>query len=272
MSMKYKVIIITGGSSGIGRACVESFGKAGGTIVFTGRNEERMKETKAFLTSNGIEHLGISMDVSSEESNRKLVEQTIKKFGKIDIIINNAGISMRALFEDLELEAFKKVFDINFYGSIYLTKYALPHLLQSKGVIVGISSINGHRSTPARIAYNSSKYALEGFYETLRMEVMKRGVHVLVVSPGFTASNIRNAALDKNGSPQSESPRDESKMMQPEEVARAVIKGIKRKKRDVLLTTQGKMLVFLNKFTPGLLDKIVYNYMAREPDSPLKNR
>jgi short-subunit dehydrogenase len=185
-------------------------------------------------------------------------------------VINNAGISMRALFKDLDMDVFRKVMDINFYGTVYLTKYALPHILASGGTIVGVSSINGHRGTPARTAYTASKFAMEGFFEALRTEVMKSGVHILLVSPGFTGTNIRNTALNEKGLPQGESPRDENAMMTSEQVAKAILKGIRKKKRDIVLTTQGKLVVFLNKWIPGIMDQIVYNHMAKEKDSPFK--
>jgi len=268
--MKDKVVIITGATSGIGKGCAEVFGEAGAKIVFTGRSVERMAEVKQLLSAKGIDHHGFIMDVSNEEENKKLVEETISRYGKIDILINNAGISMRALFEETDLEVFKKVMDINFYGTVYATKYALPHILKSKGSIVGVSSINGHRGTPARTAYTASKYAMEGFFEALRTEVMKKDVHILVVSPGFTGSNIRNAALNKDGEEQGESPRDEGKMMTPETVARKIMKGIKTRKRDIVLTGFGKLVVFLNKWIPGWMDNMTYSHMAKEKDSPFK--
>jgi dehydrogenase/reductase SDR family protein 7B len=177
---------------------------------------------------------------------------------------------MRALFEEMDLDVFQKVMDINFNGALYATKFSLPHILKTKGSIIGISSINGHRGTPARSAYAASKFAMEGFYESLRTEVMKRGVHILVVSPGFTSSNIRNEALTADGMSQGGSPRNEGKMMSPLEVANQTYKAMIRRKRDLVLTSQGKLAVFLNKWMPARMDKIVYDMMAKEPDSPLK--
>ena len=217
--MKDKVVIITGGSSGIGKACAYAFGRAGAKVVITGRDAKKLEEVSDGLINLGIENLTLIADVSKEENSELLAAQTIQRFGRIDILINNAGISMRALFEDLEMKVFKKVMDINFYGTVFATKYCLPHILETKGSIVGISSINGYRGTPARTAYTASKYAMQGFLESLRTEVMNRGVHVLVACPGFTSSNIRNAALVADGSVQGESPREEDKMMSAEEVA-----------------------------------------------------
>lgn len=268
--MKDKVVIITGASSGIGEACAFAFGKAGAKVVITGRNAIKLEEVSHRLAQEDIENLTFVADVSQEESNKALVAQTIQQYGKIDVLINNAGISMRALFEDLETKVFRKVMDINFYGTIYATKYCLPHILASKGSIVGVSSINGYRGTPARTAYTASKYAMQGFLEALRTEVMHRGVHVLVACPGFTNSNIRNAALTADGSAQGESPREEEKMMSSEEVATAILKATQKRKRDIILTSQGKLVVFLNKWMPKMMDKIVYNHMAKEKDSPFK--
>ena len=268
--MKNKVVIITGGSSGIGKACAFAFGKAGAKIVITGRDARKLEEVSDDLTKQGIDNLTLIADVSNENNNELLVEQTLQRFGKIDILINNAGISMRALFEDLDMKVFKKVMDINFYGTVYATKACLPYILESKGSIVGISSINGYRGTPARTAYTASKYAMQGFLESLRTEVMHREVHILVACPGFTSSNIRNAALVADGSVQGESPREEDKMMSAEEVADEILKATKKRKRDIVLTTQGKLAVFLNKWAPGFMDKVVFNHMAKEKDSPFK--
>lgn len=270
--MKDKVVIITGGSSGIGKALAIEFGKLGAKIVITGRNEARLNEVGQALDQINAPNLCLALDVSNEKDNEQLVKETIKSFGKIDILINNAGISMRALLEEIDLKVFKKVMDINFNGTLYATKYCLPHILASKGSIVGISSINGYRGTPARTAYTASKYAMNGFFEALRTEVMHRGVHILVACPGFTGTNIRNAALTADGTSQGDSPRDEGKMMTAEAVAQGIIKAIKKRKRDIVFTTQGKLAVFLNKWMPGRMDQIVFNVFAKEPDSPFEGK
>ena len=270
--MKDKVVIITGGSSGIGKALAMHFGKTGSKVVITGRNEERLNKVGQELDALNIPNLCLKLNVANETDNEALVKETIKTFGRIDILINNAGISMRALFEEIEMDVFKRVMDINFYGTLYATKYCLPHILESKGSIVGVSSINGYRGTPARTAYTASKYAMNGFFESLRTEVMHRGVHILVACPGFTASNIRNAALTADGTAQGHSPRDEGKMMTADEVAQSIYKAVVKRKRDIVLTTQGKLAVFLNKWMPGRMDKIVFNVFAKEPDSPFSKK
>ncbi|MEQ9468562.1 MAG: SDR family oxidoreductase [Ekhidna sp.] len=263
-----KVAIITGGSSGIGKSLVLKYASEGYAVVFTGRNGERMAQVAKELGERP--HLALELNAGDRDDNQRMVEETVQKFGRIDVLICNAGISMRALFEDVDLDVFKSLMDINFYGAIYATKFALPHLLETKGTIIAISSINGWRSTPARTAYSSSKFAMQGFFESLRTEVMTRGVHVLVVCPGFTSSNIRNAALTADGKAQGESPRDEKKMMTSDEVADRTFKAAQKKKRDLILTFEGKMAVFLNKIIPSRLDKMIYNMMKKEPDNPLK--
>ena len=263
-----KVAIITGGSSGIGKSLVLKYAAEGYAVAFTGRNKDRMDEVVDALEDRP--HLALYLDAAKPEDNEEMVTSTIKEFGRIDVLICNAGISMRALFEDTKLEVFKKLMDINFYGAIYATKFAIPFLLETKGTIIAISSINGRRSTPARSAYTASKFAIQGFYETLRMELMTRGVHVLVVCPGFTSSNIRNSALTAHGDVQGESPRNERNMMSAEEVASRTFAAALKKKRDLVLTRDGKLAIFFNKFVPGWVDRKIYDRMKKEPDNPLK--
>ncbi|MEJ8755986.1 SDR family oxidoreductase [Pontibacter sp. H259] len=268
--MKDKVVLITGGTSGIGKACAFAFGKAGAKVAVSGRNQQNLDETSRELSAAGIENVAINADVSIETDCQRMVQETVDRFGKLDVLINNAGISMRALFQDVELDVIRKVMDINFWGTVYTTKFALPYIMAAKGSIIGISSIAGYRGLPARTGYSASKFAMHGFLETLRTEMLHKGVHVLLACPGFTASNIRNTALAANGQQQGESPRDEGNMMTAEEVADRILKATIKRKRDLVMTFQGKLTVFLNKWLPGLTDKLVYNVMAKEKDSPLR--
>lgn len=268
--MKNKVVIITGGSSGIGRACAFAFGMAGCRVVITGRDAARLAETAQELAARNITCLPVVSDVSQEADVKRIIDETVKAYNRIDILINNAGISMRALFEDLDLSVIRQVMDINFWGTVYATKYALPYITDAKGSIIGISSIAGYRGLPGRTGYSASKFAMQGFLEALRTELLPKKVHVLVACPGFTASNIRNTALAANGNVQGESPRDEAKMMTAEEVADQILKATIERKRDLVMTFQGKFTVFLNKWFPALADKLVYNHMKKEKDSPFK--
>ncbi|SHH99226.1 Short-chain dehydrogenase [Chryseolinea serpens] len=268
--MKHKVVVITGGTSGIGLALAQEFGLKGSKVFITGRDQTGLDKAVAELRDKGILVYGLQADVSKEEDNKRMAEEVIKRYGTIDVLINNAGISMRALFEDVDLEVVKKVMDINFYGVLYATKYCLPEIVKNKGSIVGISSIAGYCGLPGRTGYSASKFALNGFLEVLRTEYLKRDVHVLTACPGFTSSNIRKRSLTKNGKAQGESPREEGKMMTAEECARHIYKATVKRKRNIVLTTEGKIAVFLSKWLPSLSDKIVYEAMARETDAPIK--
>lgn len=268
--MKDKTVIVTGGSSGIGKALAMEFASAGANVVIAARNEGKLNETTVALQQSGFKVTAITCDVSDPVQAERLVAETIQRFGNIDVLINNAGISMRGLFADTSLDVLRQIMNVNFWGSVYCTKYALPYLLKSQGSVVGISSIAGKKGLPGRTGYSASKFALEGFLETLRTENLKNNLHVLVACPGFTASSIRQSALGPDGSPQSESPRNEQKMMSAETVAKHIFDAVVKRKRDLVLTTNGKLTVFLNKFFPGWLDKVVYNHMSKEPGSPFK--
>lgn len=268
--MKEKVVVITGGSSGIGKALAQEFGSHGSRVLITGRNKAELDATVTELSMKGITISGFQSDVSREEDNRKMAEEAIKLFGRIDILINNAGISMRAMFEEVDLDVLRKLMDINFFGVVYATKFCLPEIKKNKGSIIGISSIAGFRGLPARTGYSASKFALNGFLESLRTELLKAGVHVLTACPGFTATNIRKRSLTTDGSAQGESPRDEGKMMTAEECARHIYNATVRRKKILVLTGQGKLTVFLNKWLPSLTDKLVYNVMAKEGNAPIK--
>jgi dehydrogenase/reductase SDR family protein 7B len=267
--MKDKVVLITGGTSGIGKALAFAFGRAGARIVITGRNVQHLQATSEALGAQHIENLALAADVSIPDDCARMVSETITRFGQLDILINNAGISMRALFQDLDLDVIRRVMDINFYGTVYATKYALPHILKTKGSVLGISSIAGYRGLPGRTGYSASKFAMHGFLETLRTEVLDKGVHVMIACPGFTASNIRNTALTANGQEQGASPLEEGKIMRPEEVADRILNATRQRKRDLVMTTQGKLTVFLNKWLPGLTDRLVLRHFQKEKDSPV---
>ncbi len=214
--------------------------------------------------------LCVKADVSVEEDCRALVDAAVNAFGGIDILVNNAGLSMRAMFRDLDLKVIHRLMDVNFWGTVYCTKYALPWLLKSKGSVVGVISIAGFAGLPARTGYASSKYAIRGFLDTLRIEHLYDGLHVMVFAPGFTASNVRNAALTADGSSQGKTPRDEASMMSAEECALHLAKGLKRRRNQVILTPIGKLTVFMHNLWPSLTDRLEFSYMAKEPDSPFK--
>ena len=267
--MKDKIVVITGASSGIGKALAYEFASRGASLVLAARRMDRLQQIEQELP--GTEILSVQADVSKEEDCENLMKQAVDRFGQIDVLINNAGISMRALFADLDISVMKRLMDVNFWGTVYCTKSALPHLLKTKGSVVGVISIAGYVGLPARTGYSASKYAIRGFLDALRIENLKTGLHVLVAAPGFTASEVREVALTQDGSAQGQTPRDESKMMTAEECAKHIANAVKKRKRELILTfVEGKLTVFLGKFLPRLLDKLTFNHMRKEPDSPFK--
>ena len=267
--MKGKVVIITGASSGIGKALAKNLCLRGARLTLGARRLDQLEALKDELNEPDI--LCVETDVSLESNCKRLIELTIEKYGRIDVMINNAGISMRALFNDMDLGVMHRLMDVNFFGTVYCTKYALPYLLETKGSLVGVISIAGYVGLPARAAYSASKFAVRGFLDTIRIEHLHSGLHVLVAAPGFTASEVRKVALTANGTPQNETPRDEGAMMSAETCAQYIVEAIRKRKRELILTfTEGKLTVLLGKFFPVLLDHLTYKHMAKEPDSPLK--
>ncbi len=255
---KDKVVVVTGGTEGIGKALVVALIEEGAKVATCGRNHDKLYRLQTEYPAANL-HTMVA-DVSSENDCRRFMESTIKVFGGIDILINNAGISMRALLKDASIEVIQKVMDINFYGTVNCTRHALGSIVSRKGTIVGVSSIAGYRGLPGRSGYSASKFAVQGWLESIKTELMSDGVHVMWVCPGFTTSNIRNAALNKDGQSHGETPMDEDSMMPAEVCASHILKAIRKKKRTLVLTFTGKRTVFMQKFFPKLSDKLVHNF------------
>ena len=270
MDFKSKTVIVTGASSGIGLALAREFAAAGANVVMGARSEDKLAAVAAEIKAAGGAAAYTAADVTKEEDCKRLIDCAIEEFGGIDILICNAGLSMRAIFDDVDLNVLHRLMDVNFWGTVNCCKYALPYLQKSKGSIVGISSVAGLHGLPARTGYSASKYAMTGFLETLRIENLKKGLHVMVACPGFTASNVRFSALTADGSQQGSTPREEGKMMTAEQVAHIVARGIARRKRLCLMEIEGRATHFVKKFAPGLVDKLFYYVMSKEPDSPFK--
>lgn len=270
MDWKSKVILVTGASSGIGAALCRDYLQRGAFVAMAARNLEKMQEIANGFPQDQV--LAISTDVSKEEDCREFVAAAVEKFGGIDVLINNAGISMRALFQDLNLDILKHLIDVNFWGTVYCTHAAMPYLLKSKGSLCGVSSIAGYQGLPARSGYSASKFAMHGFLNTIRIETLKQGLHVMIACPNFTASNIRNNALTADGDTQGETPLDENKLMSSEKVASIIIRGIERRKRTSIISTEGKLIVLFGKILPAWLDKKVYKRMKEEKNSPFNKK
>ena len=252
---------MTGGTDGIGKAMVDELLQSGAKVATCGRDHDKLYRLQASYPSSPL-HTMVA-DVSSENDCRRFIETTIKVFCGIDVLINNAGISMRALLKDASTEVLRKVMDINFFGAVYCTKYALDSIIERKGTIVGISSIAGYRGLPGRSAYSASKYALQGWLEAIKTELLNSGVHVMWVSPGFTASNIRYAALNKDAVSHGETPLDESSLMTASECANRILTAVQKKKRSLVMTFADKRTVFMNKIFPGLTDKLVHRFFFK---------
>ncbi len=206
-----KVVVVTGASSGIGEAMAREYAKMGAKVVMAARREEELKRIASEIEAEGGKVAYSACDVVKEEECKRLIEVAIEAFGSIDVLICNAGLSMRALFDDCDLKVLHRLMDVNFWGTVNCTKYALPWLQRSKGSLVGISSVAGIHGLPGRTGYSASKYAMTGFLDTIRVENLKKGLHVMTACPGFTASNVRFSALTADGSQQGETPRNEDR-------------------------------------------------------------
>ena len=257
-----KIVVITGGSDGIGKALVAQFLALGAKVATCGRNENKLSLLATEFPSSNL--FTAQVDVSKQDESEAFIKQVVDNWGRIDVLINNAGISMRALVSEVSVQTLQNVMDINFWGTVYCTKAALTSIQQNKGVIVGVSSIAGYRGLPGRSGYSASKFALNGWLEALKTELYASGTHVMWVCPGFTTSNIRNAALDKNAKAQGESPMDEGAMMSSEQCATHIIHAIEKRKRSLVLTFTGKRTVFMNKFFPAWADKLVHHFFFKD--------
>ncbi len=262
---KGKVVLVTGASSGIGQALAEEARELGASIAVCARNLDRLRS----LFPEDEYTLSLSCDVIDPEQCKSFVEACMAKFGRIDILLNNAGASMRALFSDTQIAVLERLMDVNFWGTVNMTKYAQSAIEAQNGVILGVSSIAGYRGLPARSGYSASKFAMQGFLESLRTELLHSGTHVMWVSPGFTASRIRQQALNAEGEKQEETPLKEDKLMSAQKCAQLILEAVRKRKRTLVLTKQGKLTVWMNKLLPGLTDKLVYNHFRKEADSPL---
>jgi short-subunit dehydrogenase len=267
---KDKVVIVTGASSGIGKAVAREFARNGSKVVLASRSEAKLKDLEQELRNAGFDVLNVQTDVTKEEECRILVEKTVQRYGKIDILVNNAGISMKALFRESDLAVLHRLMDVNFWGTVHCTKYALPYILKAGGSLVAVSSIAGFHGLPGRSGYSASKFAIHGFMETIRIEHLKDHLHVMIIAPGFTATDIRKHALLADGKEQMESPLDEKKLMSAEYVAKWILKGIRKRKRNKILTWEGRFTALFQRIIPHTVDYAYYKSLSREKNSHFK--
>lgn len=269
-SLKGKNILITGASSGIGEALAREAAKVGANVSLAARSIDKLALLHKELQTLGVTVATVVTDVTKESDCQNFIDKSIAELGSIDVLINNAGISMRAPFEEVQLGVLEEVMDVNYWGTVRCTKAALPELLKSKGSLVAVSSVSGFKGLPGRTGYVSSKFATNGLFESLRMEYMSRGLHTLIACPGFTSSSIRYNARKADGSLQEDTPADESKMDNPTDVARDILQAIRDRKDFMLTNKQGRIIFWMNKFFPKYLEKRMHKAIAAEPNSPIK--
>lgn len=267
---KNKNVIITGASSGIGEALTIALSSQGANLVIGARSYAKLKDLKNQIAENN-KIICVTCDVTKKDDCDNLIKTTIKELGSIDVLINNAGITMRAPFAETSLQTLEKVMQTNYWGTLYCSQAALPHLLKSKGSLVAVSSVTGFKGLPGRSAYAASKFAIHGLYESIRMEYQHKDLNVLIACPGFTSTNIRFNALNAAGNLQQESPMDEEKMTTPEDVAKDIMQAIRNRDNFMLTDKQGKIIKWLNFFFPKLLEKKIHNTISKEPNSPILN-
>lgn len=265
-----KVVLITGASSGIGMALAKAGAQKGFNLMLSGRNTQALRDlTRALMDQYPNQKFEfLSGEISDLIFCKNLINRCLERLGVLDILINNAGISMRGILNETDLAVLHRVMDVNFWGAVYSTKFALPYLLSQKGSVIGISSIAGFKGLPARTAYSASKFALQGFLESLRIENRHKGLHVLIACPGYTASNIRKSALNTTGAAQGETPLNEDRLMSAEEAARQIWLAYDKKSLYAILTLQGKLAVWINKLSPKIADWLTFKVISKEPHSP----
>ncbi|MCH9026015.1 MAG: SDR family oxidoreductase [Proteobacteria bacterium] len=252
-----KTIIITGASEGIGRALALELAPQGPRLVLAARNRERLESLARECAAAGATTLVCRCDVTGKADCESLVKNSIDRFGRIDILVNNAGATMWAEFSEVsDLLVFRELMDINYLGAVYCTHFALPHLLESRGLIVAVASLAGLTGVPSRTGYAASKHAMVGFFESLRIELRGTGVGVSIIAPDFVVSQIHRRAIKGDGEIMGETPMQEARIMSTEDCA-ALIAGAMRKRQRLLITSaRGKMGRWLKLIAPGLIDRI----------------
>jgi short-subunit dehydrogenase len=255
-----QVAIVTGASSGIGQALALQLAGQGAKVVLAARRANRLEQVAAGCRQAGGEALAVPTDVGDEAQCKILVARAIEKFDRLDLLINNAGVAVSALFEDFpNLQLFKHNMDVNFYGSVYCTYYALPYLKKTRGRVVAVSSLGGKSAIPYNTSYCSSKYAMHGFYDALRMELIQHGVSVTVICPSWVRTEFHEAQMDKNGMPRGERGRAyyTRKMMTSDQCAQIVLNSAYKRSREVLMGP-GVLAVWLKAVAPGFLDWLTF--------------
>jgi len=259
------VAIVTGASSGIGQALALQLASQGARVVIAARRSGLLEDVAAACRLAGGETLAVPTDVSDEAQCKRLIEKAIQAFGRLDLLINNAGLAATALFKDFpDLDLFKQTIGVNFYGAVHCTYYALPYLQQSRGRIVAISSLGGKAPLPYNTPYIASKFALHGFFDSLRMELLQYGVSVTVICPSWVVTGFHEAQMNKDGVPKG--PRGRAiytkRTMSAGRCARITLQATARRKREVLMGP-GRLASWLKLLAPGFLDWFAVNVFLK---------
>ncbi|MCH7939403.1 MAG: SDR family oxidoreductase [Candidatus Marinimicrobia bacterium] len=251
MTFKDQVTIITGASSGIGAELARQLAAGGARLALAARRAELLEEVAADCRQLGGQAVAVPTDITLPEQCAALVQRTVDSYGAIDMLINNAGISMHALFTDIEdLTIFERIMRVNYLGAVACTHYALPHLLKARGRIVVVSSLTGKAGVPTRTGYAASKHALHGFFDSLRVELAGSGVSVTIACPSFVDTGIRRYQAGAGDSRRN----IRSKRMPVERCARIILRAAQRRRREVVMTALGKVGRLVRPFLPGLID------------------
>jgi short-subunit dehydrogenase len=252
-----KVIVVTGASAGIGRELCLALAPQRPRLVLAARDEARLHEVAEACRALGAEALVCPTDVSSLDDCRTLVERTTAHFQALDVLVNNAGITMWARFDEVEdISVYEKIMRVNYLGCVYPTHFALPELMRRRGQIVVVASVAGFTGVPTRTGYAASKHALFGFFDSLRIELAGTGVSVTMVAPDFVVSEIHRRAMGADGQPLGNSPMQERRIMSTAACAAMIVRAMEKRKRLVVGSARGKMGRFVRLVAPGLIDRI----------------
>jgi short-subunit dehydrogenase len=265
-----KVFVITGASDGIGAEMARQLAHAhrgDAALVLAARNQQKLEAVAQQCRESGAKAEAVMTDVAQEAHCRALVDKAMQSFGRIDALVNNAGMSAHALFSDVraqDLHWYEDLMRVNFWGAVWCTHAALPHLKQSRGSIVAVSSLAGLMGVPGRNAYSATKFAVTGFFEALRAELKPAGVSVTVAYPGVVATETRRRGYNAKGEAAGTSGLKEDDAMSIEECARLIVDGMNRRKREVVMTARGKLGRFVKLLAPGFVESMALAALADE--------
>ena len=256
-AFKENVIIVTGASFGIGQQLALQLADCGAWLVLAARNAERLEEVSKQCNQRGGRAIAVPTDVAEKPQCHNLIEHTIAKYGRVDTLINNAGFGIDSRFDAMhDLTLFEKVIQVNFLGSVYCTHYALPYLKETRGRLVGISSLRGKFPSATADGYGASKHAMAGFFDSLRIELADSGVSVTMIYPGWVSTGISSRALRADGNQTGKISVHEKDAMPVDTCAQMIIQAAAKRKREVVMTFQGKLGLWLRLLAPGVVDKV----------------